>query len=345
MKKKIIIIIAIILAVALLIPIPMRLKDGGTVKYQAILYSISDVHRFGATENDVTLETGIIIEILGLEVFNNVATATEKLPTSEVDKNVGEADSPCFHAKVLEVHKNYLLVEPFVDSNESKSANKIEIPLKEKESWPIPAVNDLVKVVYDGNIMETYPAQLGKVYRVEILTVIPTENETQPGGTPADETFDITVSYANWGDLDEIYSNALNIDKIDTNEFDNINHLPIYKFDTLAELEQFKNDVKDVLNIDSGYDEVPSFNESTAKYDEAFFTENTLMLVYVEASSGSYRYGVDSVYHSDGNFCIHVIQTNNPEVHTDDMAGWFITVAVPDNMVADCTVFDAEFQS
>ena len=45
MKKKIIIAIAIIIAVVLLFPIPMRLKDGGTVKYQAILYSISDVHR------------------------------------------------------------------------------------------------------------------------------------------------------------------------------------------------------------------------------------------------------------------------------------------------------------
>lgn len=341
MKKKIIIIIAIILAVALLIPIPMRLKDGGTVKYQAILYSISDVHRLGATENDVTLETGIIIEILGLEVFNNVATATEKLPTNEVDKDIGQAESPYFHAKVLEVHDDYLLVEPLADSNESKSADKIEIALKEKEAWPIPAVDDLVKVVYDGNIMETYPARLGKVYRVEILTIIPTEDETQPGGTTADEAFDIAVSYANWGELNEIYTKALNIDKM---AISSVRHLPIYKFDTLAELEQFKNDVKDVLSIDSGYDEIPSFNESTAKYDEAFFTENTLMLVYVEASSGSYRYGVDSVYHSDGNFCIHVIQTNNPEIHTDDMAGWFITVAVPDSMVADCTVFDADSQ-
>ena len=90
MKKKIIIAISIIFAVILLIPLPMRLKDGGTVKYQAILYSISDVHRLGATENDVTLETGIIVEILGLEVFNNVATATEKLSSGDGSQtNVG----------------------------------------------------------------------------------------------------------------------------------------------------------------------------------------------------------------------------------------------------------------
>ena len=167
------------------------------------------------------------------------------------------------------------------------------------------------------------------------------EDETQPVGTPADEVFDITVSYANWGGLNEIYSKALNIDKM---AISSVRHLPIYKFDTLAELKQFKNDVKDVLSIDAGYDEMPSFNESTTKYDENFFAENTLMLVYVEATSGSYRYGVDSVYHANSNFYIHVKQTNNPEIHTDDMSGWFITVAVPDSMVADCTTFDADFQ-
>ena len=75
MKKKIIIVLGILLAAILLIPIPLRLKDGGTVKYQALLYSISDVHRFAPTENDVVYEDGLIIEILRLEVFNNVAVA------------------------------------------------------------------------------------------------------------------------------------------------------------------------------------------------------------------------------------------------------------------------------
>lgn len=162
----------------------------------------------------------------------------------------------------------------------------------------------------------------------------------QPGGTPADEVFDITVSYANWGELNELYSNALNGDKM---FFSSVRHLPIYKFDTLKELDQFKADVEGILSIDEGYDEVPSFNDATKKYNDAFFDENTLMLVYVESGSGSFRYGVDSIYHADGSFCIHVKQTNNPEEGTCDMAGWFITVAVPDTMVADCTEFDADF--
>jgi len=71
MKKKIIATICILLAIILLVPIPMRMKDGGTVKYQSVLYSISDVHRLAPSEAS-GYEDGIIVEILGMQIYNNV---------------------------------------------------------------------------------------------------------------------------------------------------------------------------------------------------------------------------------------------------------------------------------
>lgn len=71
MKKKRILAACVLLAVILLFPIPLRMKDGGTVKYQAILYSISDVHRL-APSKPGGYEEGIIIEIFGMQVFNSV---------------------------------------------------------------------------------------------------------------------------------------------------------------------------------------------------------------------------------------------------------------------------------
>ena len=73
MKKKVIIGICILLAIVLLIPIPMRLKDGGTVAYNAILYRVEDVHRIDpeATSGNDYLE-GTIVKILGIEVYNDV---------------------------------------------------------------------------------------------------------------------------------------------------------------------------------------------------------------------------------------------------------------------------------
>ena len=73
MKKKVMIGICVLLAIVLLIPIPMRLKDGGTVVYHAVLYQVEDVHRLAAvdTAEDEYLE-GMIVRILGMEVYNSV---------------------------------------------------------------------------------------------------------------------------------------------------------------------------------------------------------------------------------------------------------------------------------
>lgn len=77
MKKKIIIILCVVITL-LLIPIPSKMKDGGTTKYGAILYSVYDVHRIKPVDipnEDGTYETeyveGTVIKILGYEVFNN----------------------------------------------------------------------------------------------------------------------------------------------------------------------------------------------------------------------------------------------------------------------------------
>ena len=73
MKKKVMIGICVLLVIVLLVPIPMRLKDGGTVVYHAVLYQVEDVHRLAAvdTAEDEYLE-GMIVRILGMEVYNNV---------------------------------------------------------------------------------------------------------------------------------------------------------------------------------------------------------------------------------------------------------------------------------
>lgn len=73
MKKKLIVGICILLLAVLLIPIPMRLKDGGTVAYTAILYTIEDVHRLNPDmESEQEYLEGTIVRILGMEVFNTV---------------------------------------------------------------------------------------------------------------------------------------------------------------------------------------------------------------------------------------------------------------------------------
>ena len=72
MKKKTIMRICALLLVILLIPIPFHLKDGGTVIYRAITYSVEVVHRLNPDiDSEQAFLEGTIIKIFGIEVFNS----------------------------------------------------------------------------------------------------------------------------------------------------------------------------------------------------------------------------------------------------------------------------------
>lgn len=171
---------------------------------------------------------------------------------------------------------------------------------------------------------------------------VETNENVQSSNIYQAEEFDIKLSNGNElvYEGSDIFKYALNSEK---EEIKCERHFPIYKFDTLDELEKFKNKFNYMHSMNYNHEEVPAFNDVTKKYEEIFFEENTLLLVYVEAISGSLRYWVNSVYCDNESLCIYIEQSNNPEWCTDDMAGWFITVAVADSLVEKCIVFDAIF--
>ena len=82
MKKKIILIIIIVIAIILFVPIPMRLKDGGSIRFQALLYNITKYHKLDVSTKDGYVD-GIRIEILGVEVFNNIESPETITETAE----------------------------------------------------------------------------------------------------------------------------------------------------------------------------------------------------------------------------------------------------------------------
>lgn len=70
--KKAIVILLVLVAFVLLFPVRMQAKDGGSVRYQAILYTVYDVHSlYGGPDTEMHYVEGIIVEILGHQVYNN----------------------------------------------------------------------------------------------------------------------------------------------------------------------------------------------------------------------------------------------------------------------------------
>lgn len=148
--------------------------------------------------------------------------------------------------------------------------------------------------------------------------------------------------WVNYGGSDTFYFGSLNRDKLSTNS---VKHLPLYKMDSLSELEQFKANFAGDFQFEQSHGEYESFETATADINEEYFDTYSLFIIYVSANSSSYKYGIEKAIVEGENYNIYVHQSNNPEIVSDDMAGWFILLTTPKSQIDGCTVFDAQMVS
>jgi len=147
------------------------------------------------------------------------------------------------------------------------------------------------------------------------------------------------VAYANYTADGWIFAQCLNPYSL---AISSARHLPVYRFKTTDDLAKFKESVSDTLSLDQSYNEVPSFDEVTLGYDDAFFEDHTVILAYVTAGSGSYRFEIQEIEVNGPELCLNVIQTNHPEVVTSDMAGWFVIAELANTGLTGITEYDAK---
>ena len=219
---------------------------------------------------------------------------------------------------------------------------------------------DKILVLHDG-IAESYPAKTGAYFVMKIgsgslsdikssvlesLSELGYMQEKQVShqnstytGKRLSENYEVKLSYAGSGDLNAFLNfGVLNYDNLYLSSQQN---LPVIAFHSVSDLERFKNEMDGYFALSYGYDEIISFESAVSDYDEEFFEENDLFLVYKYAHSGSLRFDVDSVYNDGESFQINVCQTNFPEVITCDESGHFITVAAKKSDVDSCVSFNA----
>ena len=161
MKKKSIIILTIIIVfILMLIPIPNRLKDGGSVEYNAILYQYTKIHRLNE-KSSTGYEDGWELRIIGIQVggeintyvkaeqkMNEIVSCLEKelgsflvakqdnlvdIPLSEIN-NVNTEKIEIFKGKYASDHKDnmYFIVFPKNGTYESEVMNVFDAYFSEK---------------------------------------------------------------------------------------------------------------------------------------------------------------------------------------------------------------------
>ena len=82
---------------------------------------------------------------------------------------VGCGRRATFRATVTAVENGGLLVTPVEGSAELRSSDCFSIGLPKMPAAPEPQVGDTLEITYNGDICETYPATLGKIYTVRVV--------------------------------------------------------------------------------------------------------------------------------------------------------------------------------
>lgn len=63
--------IVILIIIILLFPIPMRLKDGGSIRFQSVLYSVTKINRLNEDIDSENIK-GWEVEVLNMKVYSNI---------------------------------------------------------------------------------------------------------------------------------------------------------------------------------------------------------------------------------------------------------------------------------
>ena len=155
-KKIIFTAIAIVLLLAIFFtPIPKSpYKDGGTREYSALTYKIVDWSR---------LTTDGIYDATKVYWFPNNFKTIDDLWAYEEQEVVHK-----FVATVLELDSNSTLVQPVEGEEELHSADRIHLGVAELGDIGAQVGSD-VEIYYTGGIMESYPAQIQNVVKIQLL--------------------------------------------------------------------------------------------------------------------------------------------------------------------------------
>lgn len=141
-----------------------------------------------------------IISTEDLETINNIIF-------NKMD-NEQSQEAQFFYGRVVEATASYIIVEPNEDEEERKSTDKISISLGEYND-ALYEVGTNVKITYNGEIMETYPAQV-KATKIELKSA---------------ENFEIL--FKNRQPIDSYNKVYAILDKSETNKYD----YTIYAYD------------------------------------------------------------------------------------------------------------------
>lgn len=138
------------------------------------------------------------------------------------------------------------------------------------------------------------------------------------------------------------YSNMIKIGGIPPKaSLSSVLALPTVRILSLEELERFKNELSVTMDFDNTYEDTYSFNEIIGYYDEKYFEENSLILVYGSTSTSAARLNIKKAAVSENTLVLQVEYSNTEGEWDTEIQGWLLCVGVAKKDIKDVTCIDA----
>ena len=130
------------------------------------------------------------------------------------------------------------------------------------------------------------------------------------------------------------------------NETDQTGHIPVFLIDSLNDMNRIRSMYEAAQDKQPKAHNIPfplDVLRPNGLYDEAFFSEHSLLVAFYEAGSSSFKYSVRGVYLCDygQTLVMSVIETNHPEAMIDDLRNWLFVAEVLDTDIRKCSRYDA----
>ncbi len=123
--------------------------------------------------------------------------------------------------------------------------------------------------------------------------------------------------------------------------YGNIEHLtPVVMLETKSEFDDFYREMSAYFQFEQSWVDSGPFSAEAERFDKAFFSENTLLIAYLEEPTTSNRHAIEEVRIENGVLEIRICRSK-PQTGDSAMAGWFMSVAVPKETITGCTGYDA----
>lgn len=107
------------------------------------------------------------------------------------------------------------------------------------------------------------------------------------------------------------------------------------------ELDSFLSLARSYFSLSASMPSKETFNEAVKKYDEAFFQENGIVVIYISSESTSIGYKLTDAALNGEELRISVAEIRPEGELIQKPAGWFMTVELPQEILSQANYFSA----